>query len=359
MAESSSQDKTEQPTPERLRKARQEGQVPESQELYSGLMVMALTIVLALTCGSLIQEMISAIREGVSFRLGAPMGQQGLHHLMAAKAGQVLLAMTPVALAGMGISIFGGVIAGGWTFAPGRLKLRFETLNPMTGFKNLFSARSVVQLLTSVAKVSVIGIVSWNYLRNQMPTLETMTWMQPALILTTTGQLLLGVMMRIAIALLVISGADLLYQRWSHRRRLRMTKQEVKEETKQHEQGSEVKSRIRAIQFATARRRVLQEVPTADVVVVNPTHVAVALRYEAGGMDAPVVVAKGGDLMCERIKEVARAHHVPIVQKPSLARMIFDTVKMGEPIPQPLFVAVAEVLAMIYRLRAQRRLLPR
>ncbi|MEI7837518.1 MAG: flagellar biosynthesis protein FlhB [Planctomycetota bacterium] len=359
MAESSTQDKTEQPSAERLRKARQEGQLPESQELYSGLMVLALIIVLALTCGPLTQEMISAIREGVSFRLTQPMGQEGLHHLMAAKAGQALLAMAPVAAAGMVISILGSVIVGGWTYSPGRMKLRFETLNPMTGFKNLFSVRSIVQLLTSVAKVTVISIVSWNYLRDHMPVLTNMTWLQPWQILVTTGDLLLGVMTRIAVCLLVIAAADLLYQRWSHRRKLRMTKQEVKEEHKQHEQGSEVKGRIRAIQFATARRRVLQEVPTADVVVVNPTHVAVALRYEAGAMAAPVVVAKGGDLMCQRIKEVARAHRVPIVQKPSLARMIYDTVKIGEPIPQPLFVAVAEVLAMIYRLRAQRRLLPR
>lgn len=359
MAESSSQDKTEQPTAERLRKARQEGQVPESQELYSGLTVMVLTIVLALTCGSLTQTMISQIREGVSFRLSAPMGQEGVHHLMFVKAGQALLAMAPVAIAAMGISVLGGILAGGWTFAPGRLKLRLETLNPMTGLKNLFSSRSVVQLVTSVVKVVVIGLVSWNYLRDQMPVLSTMMWMQPWQILNQTGLLLLGVMTRIAISLLVIAGADLLYQRWSHRRRLRMTRQEVKEETKQHEQGAEVKSRIRAIQMATSRRRIVQDVPTADAVIVNPTHVAVALRYEAGAMNAPVVVAKGADLMCERIKQVAREHHIPIVQKPALARMIFDTVKTGQPIPQTLFVAVAEVLAMIYRLRAQRRLLPR
>jgi len=356
MADSPTQDKTEQPTPERLRKARREGQVPESQELYSGLTVLMLTLVLALTCGSLTEFFVGQIREGLTFRLTRPLGQEDFQRVIVAKTGQALLAMAPVAVGAAAVSVLGGVLAGGWTYAPARMRIRFDALNPMTGLKNLVSLKSLVHLLLSLIKVAVIGIVSWQYLRDQLPTLTSLTWLPPWPMLTTTGRLLLGVMARIAVSLLVIAGLDLLYQRWNYRRQLRMTRQEVKEEHRQHEVKPEIKGRIRSIQYAMARKRMLEEVPAADVVVVNPAHVAVALRYEAGTMDAPLVVAKGADFLCEKIKEVARAHGVPIVRKPPLARVIYDTVGVGQPIPEPLFVAVAEVLAMIYRLRGRRRI---
>ena len=166
--------------------------------------------------------------------------------------------------------------------------------------------------------------------------------------------MILGLMIRVCLALLVIGIGDVLFQKWKYTKDLKMTKQEVKEERKQTEGAPEVKSRIRRIQIEMAMKRMLQEVPKANVVLVNPTHVAVALRYEAKTMEAPVLVAKGADHLSEKIREIARAYGVPILRRPELARTIYATVEPGSTIPETLYVAVAEVLAMIYRLRQKK-----
>jgi len=169
--------------------------------------------------------------------------------------------------------------------------------------------------------------------------------------MTVIAKIILGLMIRICAVLLVIGLADTLYQRWKYIQDLKMTRQEVKEERRETEGSPEVKSRVRKIQFGMAMKRMLQEVPKSSVVLVNPTHVAVALRYETKTMESPVVVAKGADHLAEKIREIARAYGVPVIRRPELARTIYSTVNIGNPIPQALYVAVAEVLAMIYRLR--------
>ena len=166
-----------------------------------------------------------------------------------------------------------------------------------------------------------------------------------------TAKIILGLLIRVGIALLVIALGDALFQKWKYIEELKMTRQEVKQDRKDTEGSPQVKGRIRRIQFEMAMRRMLQEVPKASVVLVNPTHVAVALRYDAKTMEAPLMVAKGADHLAEKIREIAKAHGVPVIRRPELARTIYSTVKPGNPIPQSLYVAVAEVLAMIYRLR--------
>jgi len=163
----------------------------------------------------------------------------------------------------------------------------------------------------------------------------------------------MGLGIRIIVALTAIASIDFLYQRWNYRRQLKMTRQEVKEEHKEHEVSSETKGRIRSLQMTMSQKRTLQEVPTADVVIANPTHFAVAIRYDAAEMPAPQVVAKGADFLCQKIKEIARANGVPVIEKPELARAIYAAVEPGEVIPQAMFVAVAEILATIYKLKKQ------
>jgi flagellar biosynthetic protein FlhB len=174
-------------------------------------------------------------------------------------------------------------------------------------------------------------------------------------LMTAMGQLIFGAVLRIVIAVMVIAVADSVYQKWKYIHELKMTRQEVKEERRQDEGSPEVKRKLRLVQFEMVRKRMMQKVPKANVVLVNPTHVAVALQYDAKEMAAPVVVAKGGDLLAEKIKEIARAHGIPIIRRRELARTIFDTVEVDEPIPQELYVAVAEILAMIHRLRKRRQ----
>lgn len=184
--------------------------------------------------------------------------------------------------------------------------------------------------------------------------LATLRWAWSAQILVVIAKIILGLMIRIGIVLLVMGIADAYYQKWKYIQELKMTKQEIKEELRDTMGSPEVKSRIRKLQFQAVLKRMLQEVPKANVVLVNPTHVAVALRYDAETMESPVVVAKGADHLAEKIREIARAYGVPIIRRPELARTIYSTVKLGNPIPENLYVAIAEVLAMIYRLRRRK-----
>jgi flagellar biosynthetic protein FlhB len=216
------------------------------------------------------------------------------------------------------------------------------------------NVRSLVHLLTSVLKLLCVTIVVWVYLRSKLDALAALRWAWSGEILAAMGGIILSLMIRVAIVLLVIALADTFYQKWKYTEDLKMTRQEVKQERKDSEGSPEVKGRIRRIQLQMAMKRISAEVPKATVVLVNPTHVAVALRYEGKMMDTPVVVAKGGDHLAEKIREVARAYGVPVIRRPELARTIYSTVKVGNPIPETLYVAVAEVLALIYRLRRRK-----
>jgi flagellar biosynthetic protein FlhB len=209
----------------------------------------------------------------------------------------------------------------------------------------------MVKLLASIFKLLFVSFIVWFYLKSRLDTLASLRWAWSMQILVATAKIILGLLIRVGIALLVIGVADALYQKYKYIQELKMTRQEVKRERKDIDGSPEVKSRMRRLQIEMSKTRMLQEVPKASVVLVNPTHFAVALRYDTKTMDAPVMVAKGADQMAEKIREVARAYGVPIIRKPELTRTIYSTVKLGGLIPQTLYVAVAEVLAMIHRLR--------
>jgi flagellar biosynthetic protein FlhB len=354
MAEHSAAERTEQATPERLRKAREEGQLPESKELPSGVLIAALLASLSL-CGSwLYEQMILLVREAMYLRPVWRLGSEGMLLTMGQEFLASLTMTLPFVIATAAASVAASVLSSGWSLCPKAMKVQVDRLNPAKGFQNLFSMKSVVQLVISIVKLAVIIAICWQYLSDKMPTCLALRYETAAGAVAMVGKLTMGLMLRITAAVLVVGAADLLFQRWKYQRDLRMTKQEMKEERRQHELAPEVRNRIRAVQLEMARKRMLQEVPKADVVVTNPTHVAVALQYEADVMAAPKVVAKGGDLMCQKIKEIARAHGVPVIERPELARALYGAVEVGQGVPEALYVAVAEVLAMIYRLRKRR-----
>lgn len=354
MPEKPASERTEEATPERLRKAREEGQVPQSQELPSALMIGVLLLTLAVCGRSTCEWSIAQIRDAVSLGPAATGGSRGVVATLRQKASSAATAVLPFLLAAAAASVFASLVASGWAFSPKAARLRFDRISPARGLKNLFSARSLVRLVICLLKLAVIVGIVWHFLSDKLGVCRALRWATAEGALVGMARLVLGLLWRIAVGVLAIGGIDLLYQRWKHRRDLRMTRQEVKEERKQHEVSPEVKGRIRAVQIEMVRKRMLQEVPTADVVLANPTHVAVAIRYEAKSMEAPLVVAKGGDLLCEKIKEIARTHGVPVLHRPELARTLYAAVDVGKPIPEALFVAVAEVLAVIYRLRRRR-----
>ena len=353
MADSSASDRTEPPTPERLRKARREGQVPQSQELPSVLMLVALLLAVVLTAGGLWQWFTTVVEKGLAFRLSGPMDIDAFVYLFKERGIEAMKVLAPFSLATSAASVLGSVAVSGLVLSPKAVQWNFARLAPSSGLKQVFSPRSAMNLGISLVKLVLLAGIAWAYLRDKEVVCLAMASAMPLGALSMMLQLAFGLVARITIALAVLAVGDVVYQKWQYKRQLRMTRQEVKEERRSHEGSPQVKHRMQAVHFAMLRKRMLRQVPQADVVVVNPTHVAVALKYDAATMEAPIALAKGADLLCDKIKEIAREHRVPIIEKPELARALYAGVEVGQPVPEALYVAVAEVLAMIFRMRKQ------
>jgi flagellar biosynthetic protein FlhB len=351
MAEKPASERTEQPTPRKLEKARKKGQVPESEELASIAALLALVAAMVLAGPSMLQWSITQVTQGLSCATSAFTDNKSFIDFIEGKTIDLLFIVCPILAALFAGSALGSIAVSGLNFAPEAISLKFDQINPVRGFEKLISARAVIKLLTSILKILFVGVIAWSYLHDKLDTLAALRWAWSAQMLATVAKLIMGLLIRIGIALLVIGIADAFYQKWKYIEELKMTRQEVKQERRDEEGAPEVRTRIRRIQFEMARKRMLQEVPKASVVLVNPTHVAVALRYEAKTTESPILVAKGAGPLAEKIREIARAYGVPVVRRPELARTIYSTVETGSPIPELLYVAVAEILAMIYRLR--------
>jgi len=351
MAEKPAAEKTEQPTPRRINKARQEGQVPQGQELMSVASIMVLVAMVGLLAPKLMQWLAMQMTQGMSGEVSVFSDSRTFIKFVNAKIVDSTLVICPILAALVAGSVLAGVAVSGLNFAPKAVKLKLSSINPAKGLQKLFNAKSMVHLCASILKLFFVSVIIWLYIRSRLDVLASLRWAWSAQIMAVIARVILGLMIRICAALLVIGIADTFYQKWKYIQDLKMTRQEVKEEHKQTEGSPEVKARVRKIQFQTALKRMMQEVPKANVILVNPRHVAVALRYEAKTMEAPVVVAKGADHLAEKVREIARAYGIPVVRRPELARTIYSTVDIGSPIPEALYVAVAEVLAMIYRLR--------
>jgi flagellar biosynthetic protein FlhB len=354
MAEQPVAEKTHHPTFRKLQKARQRGQLPQSQELMSVATLLVLVAMVTLLGPSLTKWFIVQIKHGLSCENVVFSDTEAFMAFINGKIIDLILVILPVIAALFVGAVLAGVAISGFNFAPGAIELKFNALNPVTGFGNLVNVRSFVKLLTSILKLLCVSLVVWFYIRSRLDVFAKLRWTWSTQILAVTAKLILGLLIRVGVVMLIIAIGDAIFQKWKYIHDLKMTRQEVKQDRKDTEGSPEVKGRIRRIQVEMASRRMLREVPKASVVLVNPTHVAVALRYESNKMDAPVMVAKGADHLAERIREIARAYGVPIVRRPELARTIYSTVRPGNPIPEALYVAVAEVLGMIYRLRRKK-----
>jgi flagellar biosynthetic protein FlhB len=347
-------DKTEQPTPRRIRKAREQGQVPQSMEFSSIITLVVMVAAVALLGPHLLNWVTNELRQGFSANNNVFANSQSFMGFVSTKLTGALLVIAPILAALVVAGIAGNVFVAGPNFSAKAIQFKFNSINPVAGFGRLFNAKSLVKLICSICKLAFVGAVVWFYIQSRTEALATLRWAWSTQILVAMAQLILGMMIRVCIALLVIALADLAWQKWKYIEDLKMTKQEVKDERKETEGSPEIKGRIRKIQFETALKRIVQEVPKASVVLVNPTDYAVAIRYDAKTMDCPMLLAKGVDHMAEKIREVARAYGVPILRRPELTRTIYNTLQPGQFIPQELYVAVAEVLALIYRLKRNR-----
>ncbi len=358
MAEKPAAEKTEQPTSRRLNKARESGQLPQSQELATALTLLALLTALATLGPDLYQWCQRKIEQGLSAPASSsPFSDtQTFLHMIHSDTMDVLVVLMPI----LGILAVGGVLAsalvGGLTFTPSAIQLRWDVINPARVLGNALNKRSLVHLLVSVLKLTFVSIIVWVYLRDRLEILATLRWAWSNQLMAALADIILGLLIRVGVAVLIIGLTDAVYQKWQYIQELKMTREEVKQERKDTEGSPQIKARIRRLQIEISMRRLRHDVPKANVILVNPTHVAVALRYDPKTMPAPILLAKGADHMAQKIMQIGRSYGIPIVQRPEIARAIFASVKPGHPIPEHLYMAVAEVLAMIYRLRQKRKM---
>ncbi len=354
MAEESDQEKTESPSPQRLEKAREDGQVPQSRELSTFVLLMAGGAALWVMAGHLGQTMSGIMRGGLQFE---PAIARDPAHVMAQLSRQFFeaaLALSPFFLLLL-IAIFAApLLLRGWLFSPKALAPKFSRLDPLAGMKRILSHQGLVELLKAIAKAGLLGAVAVWIIRSNFDAILGLGSEAPASAIRHMGDLIGKVFLLISGAMIFIVLLDVPYQLWSHYNKLKMSKEELRKEAKESEGDPYLKARIRAQQREMARRRMMAEIPTADVVVTNPTHYAVALKYEEGKAGAPRVVAKGADAVAQRIRELAAEHHVPLLEAPPLARALFRHTEIGDEIPATLYAAVAEVLAYVFQLRRYR-----
>ncbi len=341
-------DKTEAPTPRRRRESRQKGQVARSQELNAAVMLLGALVGLALFGGGIWRTMLAVMRSALAGNgdatLDAALVLASLSVIDVAKA----LAPLMIAMLVVGLAVLIGQV--GWLLTLEPLMPKLDKLNPINGIKRLFSPHSLVQLAQNVVKLSIIIGVAWLLVRGILDKLLHSHGLDFAYLFPFAAKLVFEVGIKLTLVLLVLALVDYVYQRYRHEKQLKMTKEEVKEEMKRMEGDPVVKRRRREVQMRLAAARVSAAVPQADVVVTNPTHYAVAIRYDHQSMAAPKVVAKGADYLAQKIRDIATASGVPIVEKPQLARMLFAEVEVGQEIPERFYRLVAEVLAYIYEM---------
>ena len=356
MAEQSAAERTEQPTAKRPSEKRgRKGNVPQIHELVSIVTLIGLIVAIAASSGQLAGWATALTREGMSCRTQIFTNSDAFINFINTKIIDSIIISMPILAALVGCAVLISLAMIGPNFAPGAIELKFDAINPASGMQQLFNMQVTGGTAGFDAKLILISIIVWVYLSDQIDTLMKLRWAWSSQIITTTGKHNIRGKYSNLFSLACAGNAETFYQKWKYIENLKMTKQEVKQENKDTEGSPETKGRIRRIQMQMSMKRMLQEVPKAKVVLVNPTHFAVAIKYDSATMDAPMVVAKGADQMAQKIMEVARAYGVPIVRRPELARTIFATVQIDEPIPQNLYVAVAEVMAMLHRLRKRRR----
>jgi flagellar biosynthetic protein FlhB len=339
--------KTEEPTPRKLEQAKQKGDVVKTQDLGGLASLAAVATVIAICGGWLSQHMAYALLpflahpEAISMENGGAVEVARQAMLAAAPA----LAMVGLAAAAAGAA--GNLVQTGLMFTPDKLKPDFKKVSPLGGFKRLFGLDSLMQFIKSLLKVLLTSVIAWWILKPFLPQLTNLSAMEPAAILPFTADILRRLVFAVAALGLAVAGADWMWQRQRFMKRMRMTKEELKEDFKQSEGDPHVKARQKQLRHERARRRMMQAVPTATVVVMNPTHYAVALKYEAGESGAPMCVAKGLDSLALKIRAVAEEAGVPVIEDPPLARALYAAVEIDDVIPPGHYEAVAKIIGFI------------
>ncbi|WP_166237943.1 flagellar biosynthesis protein FlhB [Paenibacillus turpanensis] len=348
-----SQEKTEPATPKKRQEARQKGQVAQSREVPQSLLMLA-SFGFLFMYGAVMKDQIMALFRSIfTDYMLMEFSPSNLFGLFGDLIARGLLLLAPIFGIAVVVGILGNYLQIGLLFTGHGLQMKFNKLNPITGFKNIFGLRSVVEFLKSLIKVSVIGFIVYTTLAGEQKQLLALANLPLEMMLSYVSNLVLMLGLKVGAVLVLIAVADYFYQKYEYEKSLRMSKQDIKDEYKKSEGDPLIKGKIKEKQRQMALRRMMQEIPKADVVITNPTHFAVAIKYEAGEMNAPVVTAKGQDFVALKIRQIARDNGITTMENKPLARALYAQVEIGQEIPEDLFQAVAEILAYVYKLKGK------
>jgi len=347
-----SEEKTEQATPKKKRDAREKGNVLQSKEINSAFVLLAAFIMInafATFIGITMRNTTSYIYEQY-LSLDVILSLKNIQLLFINIMINFFLIVAPIALTNLIVGVLASYFQVGVLFTTKPLAIDIKKLNPIEGFKKMFSMKSVVELLKALIRIIILGYISYAYVKGQIVIILETIGMDISTILRTILDMSVGIGIRAGILLVVLAVLDYFYQKYEYNKNLKMSKQETKEEYKQTEGNPQIKSKIKEKQRQMSMQRMMQDVPKADVIITNPTHFAIGIKYNPQEFDAPRVIAKGQDLIAQNIKKIAMENNVPTVENKPLARTLYDNVEIGEFVPPELYQAVAEVLAYVYRI---------
>ncbi len=352
-------EKTEEPTAKKLEDARKEGQVAKSKEIANAFGILALFLTLKIYLGTLgirFIELFSAVYNQLPYVVKMYNGDLPVAALQTIVRGmmvQMIIIVAPIFLVGVVVAFICDVVQVKWKPTAKPLQPKFSKLNPVKGFGRIFSANSIMELVKSILKLSVIGYMVYSYLKGKVDQIFLLYGISLKQAIGLIGEIVVDLGIRIAAVYMIIALLDFAYQKWKFKEDMKMTKQEVKDEYKNQEGDPQVKGKQKQRMREASMRRMMQQLPEADVVITNPTHYAVAVKYDPDKYDAPYVLAKGENYLAQRIKDVAKEHDIEIVENKPLARMLYANVEIGELVPPELYQAVAEVLAFVYHLKGK------
>ena len=351
MAEDSGQEKSEQPSAKRLNDAREKGQVPRSKEFTTVLVLIASAVAMMFLGERMIRSVAQVMEKSFSFTRKEIFDPMAIIQHMVYSIETIAFDLGSF----LAITVIAALVApastGGWNFSVKAFGVKLEKLDPLKGLKRILGPQGLIELVKALAKFLLVGTIStliiWS-LRDQLLTLGKQ---EVEVAMAALGELVLWVFLAISSSLILIALIDVPFQHWNHIRQLKMTKQEVKDESKETDGNPEQKGRIRRMQIELSQQRMMQDVPQADVIITNPTHYAVALSYDQSGAGAPIVIAKGADLIAQQIRMVGEENEVPVLSAPPLTRAIYFSTEIGDEIPSGLYIAIAQVLAFVFQLR--------
>ncbi|HEY3278629.1 MAG TPA: flagellar biosynthesis protein FlhB [Syntrophorhabdaceae bacterium] len=342
------QEKTEQPTDKRLEESRKKGQVAQSKELPMCFMILFSSVFLYFSVSKGFEQMFKVYVTYVR-NIDLDVNVGNVYGILAFGAYEWFVIVAPFFALLILVAVAGTVVQTRFMWSFEAIGFKIEKLNPLTGIKNLLSKKGAVELLKSLIKICLLTYIAYTLLMKELPELLSLPHKETRVIIEYLGRTCYSLSLKVGLFFLFLAGTDFLYQKWQHKKDLMMTFQEVKEEGKERDGNPQVKGRIRSLQREMARRRMMDDVKTADVIVTNPTTFAVALKYQPGAMPAPTIVGKGAGFVAEKIKEMARKNRIPIVENKPLARGLYYSVKVGDFVPENFYMIVAELLAQVYK----------